>query len=124
MIKQFIVASLLSFFFINYLSAQVVDDNAGKTYYYYDSLTHKKIKEVFHHKHMIKIIPDPKEYGSYKDTNIYMKSGPYTRYHENGNLECSGYYYNEKKDSVWKFYDTKGTLIRIEKYRNGQLVKQ
>jgi hypothetical protein len=105
------------------LSAQVVDDVAGKTYYYYDSLTHKKIKEVFHHKQVVKMIPDPTDYGSYKDTSIYIKSGPYTRYFENGKLDCSGYYVNERKDSVWKFYDNNGALIRVEKYRNGQLIK-
>lgn len=107
---------------ISYANAQVIDDDNGKTYYYYDSLTHKKVREIFHHKQIVKIMPDKNNYGSYRDTMIYVKSGPYTRYFETGSLECSGYYLNERKDSVWKFYNTKGTLIRTERYRNGQLM--
>jgi hypothetical protein len=121
--KAILLLALFSLAFTCYVSAQVIDDIAGKTYYYYDTTTHKKIKEIFHHKQVIKMIPDPAEYGSYKDTNIYIKSGPYTRYFEDGKLDCSGYYSNEKKDSVWKYYDSKGLLIRTEKYRSGQLIK-
>jgi antitoxin component YwqK of YwqJK toxin-antitoxin module len=104
-------------------NAQVVDDVAGKTYYYYDEHSRKKMKEVFHHKQMIMIMPDPNKHGSYVDSVFYIKSGPYTRYHENGNLECSGFYKDEKKDSTWKYFDAKGDLIKEEHYNKGVLIK-
>lgn len=103
--------------------AQVIDDVAGKTYYYYDSLTNKKVKEVFHHKQVVKIIPDKKKYGEYRDTIYYIKSGPYTRYYENGTLECSGYYIDERKDSIWKHYSPKGDLLRTERWIKGQQLR-
>jgi antitoxin component YwqK of YwqJK toxin-antitoxin module len=81
------------------------------------------MKEVFHHKQMIKIMPDPNNYGSYVDSVFYIKSGPYTRYYENGNLQCSGFYKDEKKDSTWKYYDSKGDFIKEEHYNKGVLVK-
>jgi hypothetical protein len=102
--------------------AQVVDDNAGKTYYYYDETTKKKVKEIFHHKQMVKIMPDPNNRGSYIDTFMYIKSGPYTCYDEQGALICTGYYKEEKKDSVWKYYNPKGELIKTETYKLGVLV--
>jgi len=118
---KFAFLNLLLFSGVNAI-AQQVDDVAGKTYYYYDEETKKNVKEIYHHKQVIKIIPDKNNYGSYRDTMLYMKNGPYTRYHVSGELECSGYFLNEKKDSVWKFYNKKGDLIRTEKWSNGQLV--
>lgn len=103
--------------------AQVIDENAGKTYYYYDTATHKKVKEIFHHKQVVKIMPDPNNYGSYIDTFMYIKNGPYTSYDEKGNLICSGYYTQEKKDSLWMYYNAKGDLIKTERYKLGVLVK-
>lgn len=100
--------------------AQVIDDDNGKTYYYFDSLTRRKVKEIYHHKLMVKIIPDPHHYGQYTDTILHVKNGPYTRYYENGALECSGYYYNEKKDSIWKYYSQSGSVIRAERWHRGQ----
>jgi antitoxin component YwqK of YwqJK toxin-antitoxin module len=103
--------------------AQVIDENAGKTYYYYDESTRKKVKEIFHHKQIVKIMPDPNNRGSYIDTFIYVKNGPYTSYDEQGNLICSGYYLQEKKDSIWKYYNAKGGLIRTERYRLGAKIQ-
>lgn len=116
-----VLFSLFLFLGLNSI-AQQVDDVAGKTYYYYDEETKKNVKEIYHHKQVIKIIPDKNNYGSYRDTMMYMKNGPYTRYYESGELECSGYFLNEKKDSLWKFYNKKGDLIRTEKWSNGQIL--
>ncbi len=104
------------------LKAQVIDDDNGKTYFYYDTITKRKVKEIFHHKQVIKIMPDPAHHGQYIDTMMHMKNGPYTRYYENGSLECSGYYLNEKKDSLWKYYDMRGSIVRTEKWRKGEPV--
>jgi antitoxin component YwqK of YwqJK toxin-antitoxin module len=54
---------------------------------------------------------------------MYVKNGPYSSYDESGNLICTGYYAQEKKDSTWKFYNPAGDLIRTEKYRKGQQVQ-
>ncbi len=118
--KKIPVVFILFITFSVKVSAQVIDDRAGKTYYYYDEETHKQLKEVFHHKDIIKIIPDKANYGSYKDTIVYLKHGPYSMYHENGELYCTGYYSRDKKDSTWKFYDIKGELFKTEKWKLGQ----
>ncbi len=116
----FIVFILLLFNSKSY--SQVIDDVAGKTYYYYDSITHKKVKEIFHHTQAMKIMPDKKHYGSYIDTILYIKNGPYASYYEDGNLKNTGYYNNDKKDSIWKYYDLKGNLTKTELYRQGKIV--
>ena len=81
------------------------------------------MKEIFHHKQVMKVMPDRKHYGSYIDTIMYMKNGPYASYAEDGSLKCTGYYINDKKDSIWKYYDTKGNLTRTELFRHGQIVR-
>ncbi|MEO8760405.1 MAG: hypothetical protein ABI388_04615, partial [Bacteroidia bacterium] len=37
-----------------------------------------------------------------------------------GKIEAKGKYVNEEKDSLWRFYDTSGTLISTENYLNGK----
>lgn len=119
--KKLIVGCLI-LFAASKTFAQVIDDKAGKTYYYYDENTQKKLKEVYHHKDRVKIIPDKNNYGSYKDTLIYMKHGPYTQYDETGKLLCSGYFREDKKDSIWKYYNAKGVIIKTERWRKGTQV--
>lgn len=103
------------------LKAQVIDEENGKTFFYYDTLTNKKVKEIFHHTQEIKIFTDNK--GNSRDTLILIKSGPYTRYFESGNLECSGYYEKGNKTGTWKYYNTQGKLIRTEQWASGKLNK-
>jgi len=115
---------LLFFFpFAIIAKAQMGNSQVEITKTYYDSLTQKKVKEIYHHKQVIKIVPDKKHYGEYLDTMYYIKSGPYTYYFESGSVQYTGFYNNEKKDSTWKYYDLKGVLLKTEKYRNGQLIK-
>lgn len=117
------LTAILALCFIGFnLSAQIIDEKAGKTYYYYDETTKKKLKEVYHHKDMIKIVPDKNYYGSYRDTIIYVKHGPYTLYDEQGNLKCSGYFHKDKKDSIWKYYDVKGALLKTERWKIGKQI--
>jgi predicted membrane-bound dolichyl-phosphate-mannose-protein mannosyltransferase len=123
MTLKYVLAALVCTAFAKISTAQVIDENAGKTYYYYDSATHKKVKEIFHHKQVVKIMPDPNNHGSYIDTFMYVKNGPYTAYDEQGHLICSGYYTQEKKDSIWKYYNAKGELLKTERYKLGALVK-
>jgi hypothetical protein len=123
MTMKYFFAALICITFTKISVAQVIDENAGKTYYYYDESTHKKVKEIFHHKQVVKIMPDPNKHGSYIDTFIYVRNGPYTSYDEQGNLICSGYYTQEKKDSLWKYYSAKGQMLRTERYKLGVLIK-
>ena len=103
------------------LKAQVIDEENGKTFFYYDTLSNKKVKEIFHHTQEIKIFTDNK--GNSRDTMILVKSGPYTKYFENGTLECSGTYNRGTKIGVWKHYNNKGKLIRTEQWSDGKLTK-
>jgi antitoxin component YwqK of YwqJK toxin-antitoxin module len=100
--------------------AQVIDDENGKTFFYYDTLSNKKVKEIFHHTQEIKIFTDNK--GNSRDSMILIKSGPYTKYFENGTLECSGTYDRGTKIGVWKHYNNKGKLIRTEQWTLGNMI--
>ena len=40
-----------------------------------------------------------------------------TTYHYSGKVMSHGYYYQQKKDSLWMFYDMQGTLLKEEFYR-------
>ncbi len=43
-----------------------------------------------------------------------------TLFHFNGKIMAKGKYINQKKDSVWEFYNELGTLINRENYLQGQ----
>jgi len=47
------------------------------------------------------------------------KSAFATIYHLNSFIKAKGKYVNEKKDSVWSFYDEGGKLLSTENYKNG-----
>lgn len=118
--KLSLLAILLCVLFVSKSNAQG-DLELAKTYY--DAPANKKIKEIYHQEQVVKIIPDKQHHGEYRDTVYYIKNGPYTFYHENGNAQVTGFYSSEKKDSLWRYYDPKGTLLKTEKYKMGQLVK-
>lgn len=118
--KLGLLGLLLSFYCIN-LHAQEIDEVNGKTYFYYDSVSKKKVKEIFHHIQEYRTSYD--NLGNTHDTILYIKNGPYTRYHENGKLDCSGYYNKEAKSGTWKFYNQAGKLIRTEEWASGKMVK-
>jgi antitoxin component YwqK of YwqJK toxin-antitoxin module len=40
-------------------------------------------------------------------------------FNKKGTKQAEGIYYNRKKDSTWKLYDTKGNLVSIESYDKG-----
>lgn len=47
------------------------------------------------------------------------ENGKTTLYYENSMLKCDGYYNYGEKDSTWRFYDTLGNCIRVEKWSKG-----
>ena len=119
--KKLILAACAAAFTGIGVKAQVIDEENGKTFFYYDTLSNKKVKEIFHHTQEIKIFTDNK--GNSRDTMILVKSGPYTKYFENGTLECSGTYDRGTKIGVWKHYNNKGKLIRTEQWASGKMIK-
>lgn len=119
--KKIILAACALGLTIISVRAQVIDDENGKTFFYYDTLSNKKVKEIFHHTQEIKIFTDNK--GNSRDSMILIKSGPYTKYFENGTLECSGTYDRGTKIGVWKHYNNKGKLIRTEQWTSGKMIK-
>jgi uncharacterized protein len=62
---------------------------------------------------------NPKEEFTYKMGKI---NGPAKYYHDNGKLASSGNQLNDRKTGTWTYYDPKGKLIRVEKWRKGELV--
>jgi antitoxin component YwqK of YwqJK toxin-antitoxin module len=58
----------------------------------------------------IKAITHFSQGGTYASTTLY-----YTRDH----VWATGYYLNEKKDSLWRYYDYNGLLLKEERYSNG-----
>lgn len=43
-----------------------------------------------------------------------------TIYNEAGDSTASGFYFRQQKDSIWKFFDSKGTLLALEFYKDGK----
>lgn len=113
--KRSFLAYILFLFCPCGLWAQQIDNENGKTYYYHnDSI--KNVKEIFHH---VRVMRYGMRNGEKYDTMVHIKHGPYTSYHENGKLHSSGYYHYDKKDSIWKYYDSSGTSIGVKRYRKG-----
>lgn len=50
------------------------------------------------------------------------KRGTWMLFHPNGQLAEEGNFMNNKRNGIFKFYDRKGDLLRLEKYRDGELV--
>lgn len=47
-----------------------------------------------------------------------IKYGFYKEYYSDGNVSISGFYKNNKKDSVWSYYDQKNNVAVSETYKN------
>jgi antitoxin component YwqK of YwqJK toxin-antitoxin module len=58
--------------------------------------------------------------GNFK-TELYTKlldlyDGDYTKWYENGNIECKGKYHRGNKFGTWSYYNNSGALIKQENY--------
>ena len=49
--------------------------------------------------------------------------GNITEYHENGRVKAEGMTNNNKRDGVWKFYDSRGVHTKTVTYSNGETLK-
>jgi hypothetical protein len=50
--------------------------------------------------------------------NKGLKEGVNIAYHENSKVYFKGFWKNDKRDSVWMFYDTTGKLIRTARFKD------
>ena len=46
-----------------------------------------------------------------------------TLYHDNGRVKASGIINNQKRDGVWKFFNTRGIHTTSTTYSNGKIIK-
>jgi hypothetical protein len=53
-----------------------------------------------------------------------LRHGPNVTYFENGNKRFEGFYKNDKQDSVWKYYDSTGKLVKKVLFRGDRLLKE
>jgi antitoxin component YwqK of YwqJK toxin-antitoxin module len=112
--------SLLICFCFPLKAQEISDDGMGRTFY---DEAKKQVKEIFHYILEFQISINPENDEELIDKTIVIKNGPYTSYHKNGNLESSGYFKRNLKDSTWRYYDENGILRKLELYRNNVLVR-
>ncbi len=92
----------------------------GKTYY--DSSC-SKVCEVFRYVLEYQFLPDKITNEKVYQGVTIIKDGPYLGYYEDGKLAFSGFFLQNEKDSLWKYYSPEGNLIHTELYKNNQLRK-
>lgn len=59
--------------------------------------------------------------GTTKARSAFSDAGHRARtvtYHYNGKVMSEGYYFDQQKDSTWRYFDNSGTLLKEETYRN------
>ena len=54
---------------------------------------------------------------------LHNTSYGYTSYYENGKKQKEGNLINEEKSGDWIFYDEEGRFVKVEEYKNDELVK-
>jgi len=59
----------------------------------------------------------------FKNREEYRKENYFESYHDGHVLRSKGYYKNEKKDGIWKYYDNGGSLTLAEVYKEGELIE-
>lgn len=60
--------------------------------------------------------------GQVRLRNTFTQPGAYCRHEafdEEGRLLAEGFYFQKNRDSVWRFYNEKGRLVKIASYRMG-----
>jgi antitoxin component YwqK of YwqJK toxin-antitoxin module len=61
--------------------------------------------------------------GRTRKKDLEEKVGPFTYFHENGNVQSMGVYHNDKKTGIWKSYSKDGKLLDSLYYSNGAIIK-
>ena len=60
---------------------------------------------------------------TYGDSTLSFFEGNYYKYSNNGILSCKGYYRQNKKDSLWSYYNDSFKIIKQEIYQAGELIQ-
>lgn len=55
--------------------------------------------------------------------NLGKKRGKWMEFYDNGMVAKEGYYMNDLRNGIFKYYNRKGDLTNLEKYKDGELVK-
>jgi len=53
-----------------------------------------------------------------------LREGPNTTYFEDGKKRYEGFYKNDKRDSVWRYYDSTGTIAEKVLFKADRVVKK
>lgn len=53
-----------------------------------------------------------------------LRQGPNIAYFEDGKVRFSGFYKNDKQDSVWSYYDSIGNLAERVLFKNDRVIKR
>lgn len=127
--KKIITALFICFAIANLANAQPGQDDQiqkGKTYY--DS-AHTLVKEIYQYKEHHRIVYNPATGDmELSDTPTLIKHGIYTLYYKQDKpedelkIQAEGKYVDDKKHGEWHYYNTKGIIIKTEKWDNGKLV--
>lgn len=91
----------------------------GKTYF--DS-SYSQVYEVFHFTIEYYFLTDPKTNKKKIIKEVAIKDGPFISYYRDGEIASTGFYVQNAKDGLWKYYKNDGTLIKTEIYKDNQLV--
>jgi antitoxin component YwqK of YwqJK toxin-antitoxin module len=106
----------LSLIVIAFMAPGITKAQGNRTYY---DAAKTKLKEVYMVQESVTMNPDDPAHSE----KVIKKHGPYFYYYENGKLKIKGEYKDDEKSGTWTYYDEKGTLVKTEKYADGQLVK-
>ena len=60
-----------------------------------------------------------KKHEVFEQSKWGVDHGKYIKYYQNNEVEIRGFYENDKKSGLWKYYDEKGNLTQTENYING-----
>jgi antitoxin component YwqK of YwqJK toxin-antitoxin module len=53
-----------------------------------------------------------------------LREGANVTYYENGKIRYTGFYKNDKQDSIWEYFDPEGKLAEKILYKNDRIVKR
>lgn len=63
---------------------------------------------------------DLKEVGHYKNG---VRHGSFVSYDQNGIKNCTAYFFSDKKDGVWSFYNAEGELVRTVFFNQNEIIR-
>jgi antitoxin component YwqK of YwqJK toxin-antitoxin module len=77
----------------------------------------EKLQEQYQNKNIK--FKNGKKHEVFEQSKWGVDHGKYIKYYQNTEVEIRGFYENDKKSGLWKYYNEKGKLIKTENYSNG-----